>query len=223
MICRLTLLQLDLYREHPMSDHVLVSDVISRSIVDIQTTTGLLQRHLLDILCMLIFRRSLRPLLRSLAPRMPQLTLSFDSPTKKLSLSPNKPKQSHLTISSKGQQPDLRRLHHEEEDMAAASKSRAKAQAEGKKVPMHDENDMGDAAFDREAGDGEGGKGKSEVKDEGRAKGVPTNKKRSRSPEGGGVAGRDSKKSKNAYEISSSPPFLVLPRSLIVRGQDRYS
>lgn len=87
--------------------------------------------------------------------------------------------------------------------MAAASKSRATAQAEGKKVPMHDENDMGDAAFDREAGDGEGGKGKSEVKDGGRAKGVPTNKKRSRSPEGGGVAGRDSKKSKNAYEIST--------------------
>jgi hypothetical protein len=158
---------------------------------------------------MLIFRRTLRPLLQLIAPRMPQLTLSFNSPNKQLSLSPNKPKQSHLTISSKGQQPDLRKLHHEEEDMAAGSKSRAAAQAEGKKVPMHDENDMGDAAFDAEAGDGEGGKGKSEVKDSGRAKGVPTNKKRSRSPEGGGVAGRDSKKSKNAYEISTFPCFFA--------------
>jgi hypothetical protein len=155
---------------------------------------------------MLILRRTLRPLIQSIPLRMPQLTLSFNSPNKQLSLSPNKPKQSHLTISSKGQQPDLRKLHHEEEDMAAASKSRAKAQAEGKKVPMHDENDMGDAAFDREAGDGEGGKGKSEVKSDGkggdRAKGAPSHK-RSRSPEGGGVAGRDSKKSKNAYEIST--------------------
>ena len=93
--------------------------------------------------------------------------------------------------------------------MAAASKSRAEAQANGKKVPMHDENEIGDEAFKREAGDGEGGKGKSETTkawDEGeRAKGAPTNKKRSRSPEGGGVAGRDGKKSKNAYEISKCP------------------
>ena len=108
--------------------------------------------------------------------------------------------------------------------MAAASKSRAKAQAEGKKVPMHDENDMGDAAFDREAGDGEGGKGKSEVKSDAkggdRAKGAPSNK-RSRSPEGGGVAGRDSKKSKNAYEISTCHCCLVRSR-LTFRGQDCY-
>jgi hypothetical protein len=135
---------------------------------------------------------------------MPQLTLSFDSPNRQLSISPNKPKQSHLTISTKGQQPDLLRLHHEEEDMAAGSKSRAAAMAEGKAVKMHD-----DADFDGEAGDGPGGKGKSETKkDSGgggeRAKGAPSNKKRSRSPEGGGVAGRDSKKSKNAYEISKS-------------------
>lgn len=86
--------------------------------------------------------------------------------------------------------------------MAAASKSRAKAQAEGKKVPMHD--DDGDAVLDGEAGDGEGGKGEGETSSGGRAKGIPTNKKRSRSPEGGGVAGRESKKHKNAYEISRS-------------------
>jgi len=173
---------------------------------------------------MLILRRTLRPLIQSTALRMPQLTLSFNSPNKQLSLSPNKPKQSHLTISSKGQQPDLRKLHHEEEDMAAASKSRAKAQAEGKKVPMHDENDMGDAAFDREAGYGPGGKGKSEVKSDAkggdRAKGAPSNK-RSRSPEGGGVAGRDSKKSKNAYEISTCHGCLVRS-GLIFRGKGRY-
>lgn len=132
---------------------------------------------------------------------MPQLTLSFDSPNRQLSISPQKPKPSALSISNRGQQPDLRRLHHEEEDMAAANKSRAKAQAEGKTVPMHD--DDGDAVFDREAGDGQGGKGEGETSNGERAKGVPTNKKRSRSPEGGGVAGRDSKKHKNAYEISA--------------------
>jgi hypothetical protein len=153
----------------------------------------------------------LRPLLTFLTRpfRMPrQTTLSFDSPNRQLSISPQKPKPSHLTISTKGYQPDLRKLHHDEEDMAAASKSRAKAQAEGKKVPMHDENELGDEAFARKAGDGEGGKGKSETTKAGgegeRAKGAPSNKKRSRSPEGGGVAGRDGKKSKNAYEISMS-------------------
>jgi hypothetical protein len=165
---------------------------------------------------MLWITRTLRPLIRTYInqtvlinlptrPRyMPQLTLSFDTPNRQLSISPRKPKQSHLTISTKGQQPDLRRLHHEEEDMAAASKSRAKAQAEGKTVKMHEEEEEGDAVFEGEAGDGKGGKGKSEVKNENggdRAKGAPS-KKRSRSPEGGGVAGRDSKKSKNAYEIS---------------------
>jgi hypothetical protein len=147
---------------------------------------------------------------------MPQLTLSFNSPNRQLSLSPNKPKPSHLTISSKGQQPDLRKLHHDEEDMAATrgAKSRASAQSEGKKVPKHEENDMGDAAFDQEAGDGKGGKGKNEVRASTggggeRAKGAP-GKKRSRSPEGGGVAGRDGKKSKNAYEISTSLDHAVL-------------
>ena len=131
---------------------------------------------------------------------MPQLTLSFNTPNRQLSLSPQKPKVSALSISNKGQQPDLRRLHHEEEDMAAGSRSRAKAMAEGKTVPMND--DPEDAKFDQEAGDGEGGKGKREINSSGRAKGAPTNKKRSRSPEGGGVAGNQNKKHKNAYEIS---------------------
>jgi hypothetical protein len=74
--------------------------------------------------------------------------------------------------------------------------------AEGKNVPMHD--DEGGTSFDQEAGDGEGGKGESETKAGGRAKGAPSNKKRSRSPEGGGVAGNQNKKHKNAYEISMS-------------------
>lgn len=74
--------------------------------------------------------------------------------------------------------------------------------AEGKKVPKQE--DEGDATFDQEAGDGPGGKGQSETKPGGRAKGAPSNKKRSRSPEGGGVAGNQNKKHKNAYEISES-------------------
>lgn len=69
---------------------------------------------------------------------------------------------------------------------------------------MPKQEDEGDATFDHEAGDGPGGKGESETKAGGRAKGAPSNKKRSRSPEGGGVAGNQNKKHKNAYEISMS-------------------
>lgn len=177
-------------------------DQQSPEAVDVQSDAlrmSILARYLTSARLPLVLSAIKRPTLTLLMPSH-QSTLSFDSPTRQLSISPQKPKPSHLTISNKGQQPDLRRLHHEEEDMAAASKSRAKAQAEGKSVPMHDEE--GGEVVDAEAGDGPGGKGASEVKGK-RGKGIPTNNKRSRSPDGtGGVAGRDSKKSKNAYEIS---------------------
>lgn len=68
--------------------------------------------------------------------------------------------------------------------MAALDKKRRKLKEEGKEVHMHDED--------------EGPEGKG-----GSAKGNPGGMgKRSRSPEGGGVAGREAKRHKNAYEIS---------------------
>ena len=71
--------------------------------------------------------------------------------------------------------------------MAAANKARAKAKANGKEVKMHDDEDD-----------------LHEVKDEeGEMTGQPDRGKRKHSPEGGGVAGaRDTKRHKNAYEIS---------------------
>ena len=94
----------------------------------------------------------------------------------------------------------MRALHKEEENMAASNKSRAKAMAEGKSVPM----------FDDEETNGDVEEVKKEEHDDAhvnkndRAKGQPGGmKKRSRSPEGGGVAGsRDTKRHKNAYELS---------------------
>ena len=78
--------------------------------------------------------------------------------------------------------------------MAAANKSRANAMAEGKSVPMHD--DEGDQVTKKEHDD-------AHVDSDDAPKGQPGAKKRARSPEGGGVAGaRDVKRHKNAYEIS---------------------
>ena len=131
-------------------------------------------------------------LLHSYSRHMPQLTLFSDPNSKSLSLSPQKAKTSHSRSASRHSQSGgagLWDLHHEEEDMAAASRARAKAKADGTAVPMNDE--------------GEGsGAGSGEGKE---PKGPPGNRgtKRSHSPEGGGVAGsKNTKKHRNAYEIS---------------------
>jgi len=82
--------------------------------------------------------------------------------------------------------------------MAASNKSRAKAKAEGKSVPMFDEDSSSDIEEVKKEEHDE-----AHVNEKDRAKGQPGGmKKRSRSPEGNGVAGRDSKKHKNAYELS---------------------
>lgn len=136
---------------------------------------------------------------------MPQLTLTSDPKNRKLSLSPQKPTTSFTTRSyrpsDRNTSPiNLRRLHKEEETMAAAHKSRAKAQAEGKGVPMAEDPEADAEAVDK--------KEHATAHVEGdEAKGQPKRaNKRSRSPEGGGVAGsRDVKRHKNAYEISVSP------------------
>lgn len=120
---------------------------------------------------------------------MPQLTLFADPASKSLSLSPDKAKvgaTAHARTSSsraaaytkRGDEPNLWELHHHREDMAATSKARVKAKAD--KV---EEDNKGDHT----KGD--------------RAKGHP-GKRRAESPEGGGVAGKEAKRHKNAYEIS---------------------
>lgn len=148
----------------------------------------------------------LRPLYTA-AIRMPQLTLTSNPGSKQLSLSPQKPIVTNKRRHYSGGQVDLRALHKEEEDMAASNKSRAKAMAEGKSVPM----------FEEEDGTGDVEEVKKEehedahVNENDRAKGQPGGaKKRSRSPEGGGVAGsRDTKRHKNAYEISACQAQVV--------------
>ena len=126
---------------------------------------------------------------------MPQLTLFSDPNSKSLSLSPQKAKTSHSRSASGYSQSGgagLWDLHHEEEDMAAANRAKAKAKADGTAVPMNDE---GEGPEGSGAGQEEGKKPKGQPGDRGT--------KRSHSPEGGGVAGsRDTKKHKNAYEIS---------------------
>lgn len=71
-----------------------------------------------------------------------------------------------------------------------------------KEVERQDEAEK-QVAEGEEKGKGKVGKeeAKEQAKDGEKMKGTP-GKKRDRSPEGGGVAGRDAKKSKNAYEIS---------------------
>lgn len=170
---------------------------------------------------------------------MPQLTLSFDKGKKALSLSPEKPRTASSRVGRSASRAaayynsgegNLWKLHHQEEDSAAASKKRASDQAEGKGVIMHDGNEMEkdenvigeredepeNVNVGGEAGEGSGGTGKMELK-EGRAKGLPTNGKRRRSPEGGGVAGNESKKykSNDGYEISE---FLLLYLVLVLRS-----
>jgi hypothetical protein len=76
--------------------------------------------------------------------------------------------------------------------MAVTNKSRAKAQAEGKKVANGDVEEVKKQEHDD-----------AHVDADDDPKGHPGTKKRSRSPQGGGVAGaRDAKKHKNAYELS---------------------
>ena len=101
--------------------------------------------------------------------------------------------------------------------MAASSKARARAKAEGKTVEMFDEGEDGRpvkrSRVDRGA---EAAEGEAEIKSDDRVgmdgekgkgeggKGQPGSPgKREESPEGGGVAGKvDRVKHKNAYEIS---------------------
>lgn len=113
---------------------------------------------------------------------MPQLTLFSDPTSKTISLSPQKAASTSTSTSTftspnrhktyyqhpRGDEPNLRELHHIQEDIAK----------------MHADNVKRDIA-------GEGG---------GEAVGQP-GKRRLDSPEGGGVAG-DTKRSRNAYEIS---------------------
>ena len=101
--------------------------------------------------------------------------------------------------------------------MAAANKSRAKAKAEGKSVPMAE--DEGHEEVQKKQHDD------AHVKGDDSPKGQPGRaKKRSRSPEGGGVAGsRDIKRHKNAYEISMCSGRRCEKCGLIVRGQGCYS
>lgn len=108
-------------------------------------------------------------------------------------------------------------MHKDEEDMAAANKSRAKAKAEGKSVPMAE--DEGHEEVQKKQHDD------AHVKGDDSPKGQPGRaKKRSRSPEGGGVAGsRDIKRHKNAYEISMCSGRRCEKCGLIVRGQGCYS
>jgi hypothetical protein len=126
------------------------------------------------LLSALLFSRRAQP--------MPQLTLFADPASKSLSLSPEKAKTARSSSSraaaytKREAEPNLWELHHHQEDMAAASKSRVKAKVE--EVEEDNEHTKGD-----------------------RAKGHP-GKRRAESPEGGGVAGKEAKRHKNAYEIS---------------------
>ncbi len=131
---------------------------------------------------------------------MPQLTLLSDPSSRSLSLSPQKSMTRTATTSSQsiGKKGDsnLLQMHHEEEDLAAAYKAQMKdrdAEAEGVT------HDMG----------GEGGQ----------ATGQPNGaKKRERSPEGGGVAGSDAKRHKNAYEISKSSFQVKMQVEVLMAG-----
>ena len=112
--------------------------------------------------------------------KMPQLTLFANPGSRSLSLSPQKPTTRIIsTPSRKADEQNLRKMHHDAEDMAAERELR-----EGRKgLKKHDDGP-------RETGGAKGQPGGAE--------------KRERSPEGGGVAGRDAKRHKNAYEISRS-------------------
>lgn len=113
---------------------------------------------------------------------MPQLTLFADPASNSLSLSPEKVKGATRSSSSRAAaykrdaEPNLWELHHHQEDMAATSKARVKAKVE--KAEEDGDHTKGD-----------------------RAKEHP-GKRRAESPEGGGVAGKEAKRHKNAYEIS---------------------
>jgi len=115
--------------------------------------------------------------------QMPQLTLSSNPGSKSISLSPQKPMARAIRttarsgVAKKGEQ----KLHDEENNLAADIQASAREQEATKESKVHDD-DMGE---------GENAKGQP----------GPAGK-RDRSPEGGGVAGSDAKRHKNAYEIS---------------------
>lgn len=108
---------------------------------------------------------------------MPQLKLSFDSksPSKALTLSTSKSASTSSTISHK------RNLSSSAPGAAA-------------KTAVTDSIDNMAVKRTKVAPEDAG-------EEKGKAKGQPGNK-RERSPEGNGVAGREAKKHKNAYEIS---------------------
>ena len=89
---------------------------------------------------------------------------------------------------------DLLQMHHEQEDLAAKNQAQPKSGDGGDKEGIHAE----------EA--------------DGKATGQPGEaKKRKRTPEGGGVAGKDAKRNKNAYEISELLFTLVLSLAVLIR------
>ncbi|KAL7420904.1 DNA photolyase phr1 [Cryptotrichosporon argae] len=137
---------------------------------------------------------------------MPQLTLAGSNGARTLSLSPNTPRSTRRPPAATGAV-DLRALHHEAEDTAGAlaglgnttATSSAAAQSEGLAEAGQDDAASGSKAEVKRQLRGDAGTS-TEGKAEGKVpRGLPSNK-RSRSPEGGGVAG-DSKRQKNAYEI----------------------
>ena len=133
-------------------------------------------------------------------PHMPQLTLFSDPTSKSIILSPQKPKTASASTSNstsnrspsfakssriesftrRGDSPNVWELHHIQEGTAASAQFRSKGS-----------NGNVDHKHMAEGDD--------------RAKGHP-GKKRNRSPEGGGVAGSEAKRHKNAYEISECGP-----------------
>lgn len=144
-----------------------------------------------------------RTILRT-SSAMPQLTLLSDG-AKSIGLSPSKPKASSSqparrnlsAVAKKGPDPNLMLLHHEE-NVAAAFKTKRKAEEAGNELHMRDAEEQ--------------------------PKGMPAGKKRegSEEPEGGGVAGREAKRHKNAYEIreflQASAP---MPQCVVVSSSPR--
>lgn len=141
-----------------------------------------------------------------------------------------------LSYTRQGNEPNLWELHHIQEDMVAARRAAASRAAKkekdeqgndqresGKQAVIEEQDpkdidvDEGSKAKQVEKGakkgkklknGGEDGEDAHLEEDEERPKGQPRQPagKRDRSPEGGGVAGREAKRHKNAYEISQSSP-----------------
>jgi hypothetical protein len=147
-------------------------------------------------------------LLRTFSPArpMPQLKLAFDqsSPSKSLTLSTNKTAGASTSTST-----------HRRSASSSAAAAYYKPGPNNLWQAHHAEEGIAAMAAKRSG------------RAEGDAAGQPGHK-RERSPEGNGVAGRDAKKHKNAYEISgfasSFGTHLVWEWRLIARrGQDSHS